>query len=232
MSVPPLDLLFPFPGSPSSADSFLTLTTPPETVLASPINCHLSLDTLDALDKLDQQDKLYTPPTHINPNLTHSSAASTLYIQDIYGFDKPRVLPQPQSKPEPEQPKSEPEQPRQSSPAEVKPDTSKASTTTTSTTTSTTTPSPPKRKAKELKDKDSTDKKETKSVKRDKSKADSAMDDNHGTSQSPMPPIRPRPIAASASSTTAAPAIASSSTVLIERRKRGRKRYSCAECRR
>lgn len=195
MSVPPLDLLFPFPASPSSADSFLALTTPPETVLASPINCHLSLDTLDALDKLDQQDKLFTPPSHINPNLTHSHLHNNnpnSIRNDIYATDR--------------------HPPKASSPPDVKPDTAKP----------TPSPSPPKRKAKELKDKPST-KRDTKAAK------DSAMDDTHGSSAQPL--IRPRPIAAAANSTTA-PAIASSSTVLIERRKRGRKRYSCAECRR
>lgn len=209
MSVPPLDLLFPFPGSPSSADSFLALTTPPDTILASPINCHLSLDTLDALDKLDQQDKLFTPPSSINPILTHSDYTRAR--------DKPQ--PQPKHKHKHKQPSPE-----------AKPDTASLASV-----------SPNKRKAKELKDtKDAKDNKDAakdkdkdgKNAKRDKPKADAAMDDNHGpSSQSPMPPIRPRPIAAAANSTTA-PAIASSSTVLIERRKRGRKRYSCAECRR
>lgn len=196
-SLPPLDLLFPFP-SPSS-DSFLTLSTPTDTVLASPINCHLSLDTLDALDKLDQQDKLFTPQPQstINPNLTHAHLPSI--HNDIYSFEKPR-------------PKTI-ETVKLQSP-EVKPDTSKT----------TPSPSPPKRKAKELKDKDAKDTKDSKDNKK-AAKKDS-MDDNHQ-----QPPIRPRPIAAAANSSTA-PAIASSSTVLIERRKRGRKRYSCAECRR
>lgn len=136
-----LDLLFPFP-SPSN-DSFLTLSTPPDTVLASPINCHLSLDTLDALDKLDQQDKLFTPrPTHINPNLTHAHLPSI--HNDIFTTDKPRP---------------QPTQVKQQSP-EVKPDTSKVDKDAPS-------PSPPKRKAKELKDKDSKEPKDNKKKAKD-----------------------------------------------------------------